>query len=331
MRSTGTVKWFDSGTGEGCVLSDGGTQAALSRTTLAGAGLLNIDPGTRLTYEVELEEHHLTVTEIYEIDGLSPAEAGKRRARTRGPVKSVDPARGFGFIASKDVQGDVLIHRSVIQQWGSPIVKDGAADDPCVVEKIKGLQARRLFAIDGDPSRPPRSRSITIEDPTGPWLEAECKWFSRPKGYGFIVACGDTEDIFVHMDTLRRSNVRDLSAGQRVNVRISRSERGLMATEIAIVPKPEPRPRIPTPARRGARQRTAGERKTGVIGHLLSVDEEKGFGLVDLPELDAVAIADIALLRAAGLLDGAARTCRLICDIEYAPPLIHIRCLTRLH
>lgn len=228
MRTTGTVKWFDSDTGEGCVLSDGGTQAALSRTTLAGAGMLNIDPGTRLTYEVELEEHHLTVTKIYEIDGLPPAEAGKRRARTRGPVKSVDPAKGFGFIASKDVQGDVLIHRSVIQQWGDTVVTESGAIDPGVVKKIRSLQARRLPAFDGDP------RSITSAEPTGPWVLAECKWFSRPKGFGFLVAPGGTEQIFVHMDTLRRHNIRELTAGQRVHIRVANTERGPMVTAITL-------------------------------------------------------------------------------------------------
>lgn len=325
MRTTGTVKWFDPVKGDGCVVSDGCTQAALDRATLAAAGILTIAPGTPLTYEVELAEGRLTVTEIYEIDGISPAEAAKRRARTRGKIKWFDPVKGI--VLTGDAQGDVLLHRSILQQWGSTVVgKDGAVARD-VVEKIRGLQTR-LVALDKEGLITRRPREIVVE-PSGPWAEATCKWFSRPKGYGFVRAVGGGEDIFIQMDTLRRANIPVITAGERVQVRASRTDRGLMATEIAIASARAPR--AAAPARRPRQTRTAGERKTGVIGHLLSVDEEKGFGLVDLPELDAVAIADIALLRAAGLLDEAARTCRLICDIEYAPPLIHIRCLTRLH
>jgi cold shock CspA family protein len=172
---------------------------------------------------------------------------------------------------------------------------------------------------------PPNRPRDPIEEPAGPWADAECKWFSRPKGYGFVVVDGDTAEVFVHMDILRRCNVRELRAGQRVRVRVARTDRGLMATALAVAPAPKPRPTTP------AREKTAGERKTGVIGALLSIDEAHGFGLVDLPDLDAIGIADITLLRAAGLLDPRARNGRLICDIEFAPPLIHIRCLTRLH
>jgi cold shock protein len=169
--------------------------------------------------------------------------------RVRGRVKWFDPVKGFGFIVSSEIDGDVLIHRSVIQEYGSTtVLAEGAKVDVDVVHKLRGLQARKLHSVELDGSvgnghanglngakRTTRAREIIIPEATGPAFEAECKWFSRPKGYGFVVEIGGGEDIFVHMDTLRRCNVRELRQGQRVLVRVTKSERGLMATEIHIV------------------------------------------------------------------------------------------------
>ena len=80
-------------------------------------------------------------------------------------------------------------------------------------------------------------------EPTGPAFEAECKWFSRPKGFGFLIEPTGGGDIFIHMDTLRRCGVRELRQGQRVLVRVSKTQRGLMATDVhaiaGIVPPSE--------------------------------------------------------------------------------------------
>jgi len=175
-----------------------------------------------------------------------PPESGG--IRVRGRVKWFDPVKGFGFIVSSEVEGDVLIHRSVIQEYGSAtVLAEGAKVDVSCVQKVRGLQARKLYSVELDPSmgnghagngaakRSMRAREIVIPEAVGPAIEAECKWFSRPKGYGFVVATSGGADIFVHMDTCRRCNVRELRQGQRVLVRVAETERGLMATEINIV------------------------------------------------------------------------------------------------
>lgn len=206
-----------------------------------------IDDTLQLSERVTAKESGQLVAEI------EPPENGG--IRVKGTVKWFDPVKGFGFIVSNEVEGDVLIHRSVIQEYGSTtVLAEGALVDVDVVHKLRGLQARKLHSVEfgglmptgpngNGAKRGARSREIVIPEPTGPAFEAECKWFSRPKGFGFLIEPTGGGDIFIHMDTLRRCGVRELRQGQRVLVRVSKTQRGLMATDVhaiaGIVPPSE--------------------------------------------------------------------------------------------
>ena len=173
--------------------------------------------------------------------------------RVTGTIKWFDPVKGYGFIVSKDVDGDVLLHKTVIDAFGCTAVLEGATVECDVIEKVKDLrtvfQARKLLRIDaagpGDGKsvcangkREIRERDILLEEPKGPAFVAECKWFSRPKGFGFVMANTVQGDIFVHMDLLRRFNLRELKPGQKVLVRAGTGSKGLTATEIHPVLEP---------------------------------------------------------------------------------------------
>ena len=90
MRTTGTVKWFDPGKGEGCVVSEGGALAALSREMLATRGLKTVAAGTPLTCEVKLTDKGLAVTAIYEIENEAPPQ---ETPQVRGDPQSEDTYR----------------------------------------------------------------------------------------------------------------------------------------------------------------------------------------------------------------------------------------------
>ncbi len=188
---------------------------------------------------------------------VDASEAVEGAIRVRGRVKWFSQEKGFGFIVSDELDGDILIHRTVVHDYGATQVLEGATVECDVIRKIKGLQAKRLLSLDNNAGvmnprahanghsnghangdggrRPPRSREIMIDEPTGPSRMAECKWFSRPKGYGFVTD-GGNEDIFCHMDVMRRYGIRELRQGQRVQVRVMRGPKGLTATEIHLAP-----------------------------------------------------------------------------------------------
>ncbi len=63
-------------------------------------------------------------------------------------------------------------------------------------------------------------------------LSGKVKWFNNAKGYGFIVADGDDEDLFAHYSAIQMEGYRTLKAGQAVRFDILQGPKGLHATNI---------------------------------------------------------------------------------------------------
>ncbi len=161
-----------------------------------------------------------------------------------GRVKWFDATRGFGFLVSDSLDGDVLLHFSVLREHGRRSVPEGAIIECVPVRLDRGLQARRILSIDLSSALPQQPRSSmppsersdrrSLADAAGDFEPVEVKWFNRVRGYGFVKRPDQSggEDVFVHMETVRSAHVGELEPGQMLEARIAPSSKGLTAVEL---------------------------------------------------------------------------------------------------
>lgn len=157
--------------------------------------------------------------------------------RVTGQVKWFDPVKGFGFVVADEGGPDILLHANVLRNFGQSSIAESATVELVLQETARGVQATEILSITPPAGAPAKTladfEELSDEDiEKHPLTPARVKWFDKSKGFGFANIFGNSDDVFVHVEVLRRSGLSELQLGEALAIRVMDGKRGKMAMQI---------------------------------------------------------------------------------------------------
>ncbi len=190
---------------------------------------LRFEVGATILSDDDDKAHSTSPLDIGETPGLPLVEVA-------GRVKWFDVSKGYGFIVPDDGSGDVLIHVTVLRRDGYATLAEGARVVAEAQRRERGLQVLKVVSV--TPGEPTAGFAETAARPRVPATQVGgfeiviVKWFNRSRGFGFLTRGEGTEDIFVHMETMRRYGFIDPQPGDSLLARFGPGPKGLLAVEV---------------------------------------------------------------------------------------------------
>lgn len=158
-----------------------------------------------------------------------------------GTIKWFDRKRGFGFIIPDEGDEDILVHSSVIETIGRRDLPEGCNAHFISAQGAKGRHVIEIIEIDIGDAYTEEWNNVDNENLLPPFaadedfIIAEIKWFSRVKGYGFLVSESCDADIFIHMETMREAGINVTQDNHILQVQFEDQGRGPLATAVRLV------------------------------------------------------------------------------------------------
>lgn len=162
-------------------------------------------------------------------------------------VKWFNPEKGFGFVELGDGSGDAFLHVATLQSSGHDSVEPGTKLGVQVGQGQKGRQVTAVLSVDTSTAAAPRQAARPAPrspssggrerpDPsTASEAEGTVMWYNPSKGFGFV-SCGDGQkDVFVHASVLERAGLRGLDEGQRVAMKVVKTQKGREAISLSLL------------------------------------------------------------------------------------------------
>jgi len=162
-----------------------------------------------------------------------------------GVVKWFNPEKGFGFVELTDGSGDVFLHAAVLEGAGHTTVEPGTKLSVQVAVGQKGRQITSVLSVDASTAVAPRTQarpspkaSTGRERPdpaSATSVEGAVKWFNPDKGFGFVACEDGGKDVFVHAKVVERAGLRSLDDGQRVAMKVVKTQKGREAISVELL------------------------------------------------------------------------------------------------
>jgi CspA family cold shock protein len=186
-------------------------------------------------------------------DGRSrqPSRTGPRESAVpSGPaidaiVKWFNAEKGFGFVELADESGDAFLRAAVLEAAGYAMVDPGSKLSVQVGVGQKGRQVTAVLGLAASTGAAPRANAPSTGKASSGWkrpdpataisTEGTVKWFNADKGFGFVVCEDGERDVFVHASIVERAGLRGLGEGQRLAMKVVRTQKGREAISLSLI------------------------------------------------------------------------------------------------